>query len=442
MRSFPFGAAALSLLALSLVSGLWLALHPPPKKQATLTMWTFADTHAAAYKQAVPSFEVAHPGVKVDVQLVSGQAVTSRLQAAFWANLDVPDLVEVEISSAGSFFRGPLKEVGFSDLTDRIHRSGLWEEMVQARFAPYTSRGRIFGLPHDVHPVQLAYRRDIFEKEGVDVSKIVTWDDFIAVGRKLTIPNRRYMIEMSETGRDNIEMCLFQRGGGYFDEQGNVIFDNEIAVQTMLWYVPIVTGPHKIGNDLGGGQVLTRAVEDGYFLCLIAPDWRTKGFERDIGRVSGKMGLMPLPRVSADGRPTSTWGGTMLGITKHCKDQDLAWELALHLYLDKKELGQRFRDTNIIPAWKPAWEQAAFHEPREYWGGQKLGATYAQLAPHVPYQYTSALVVTAKSKFAEALVDCVQRYGRSGATGFEEFVRARLKRSADQVRLMVKRNPF
>src|SRR5919202_1010016 len=192
MRSFPFGQAAFSMLVLAVLSGGWLAVHPPPAKRATLTFWTFANTHYDAYKQAIPSFEAAHPGVTVDLQLVSGDAVTTRLQAAFWADLDVPDLVECEISRAGSFFRGPLKDIGFLDLTDRIHRSGLWDRMVQARFAPYTHRGRIFGLPHDVHPVQLAYRRDIFEREGVDVSKIETWDDFIAVGRKLTQPGVRY----------------------------------------------------------------------------------------------------------------------------------------------------------------------------------------------------------------------------------------------------------
>src|SRR3954451_17147208 len=157
MRSFPFGHAALSLLVLALLSGTWLAAHRPPAKSATLTFCTFANTHYDAYKQAIPSFEADHPGVTIDLQLVAGSAVTTRLQAAFWADLDVPDLVETEISSAGSFFRGPLKDVGFLDLTDRIHHSGLWDGMVHARFAPYTRRGHIFGLPHDVHPVQLAY---------------------------------------------------------------------------------------------------------------------------------------------------------------------------------------------------------------------------------------------------------------------------------------------
>jgi arabinosaccharide transport system substrate-binding protein len=430
------------MLILALLSGAWLAANPPPAKTATLSYWTFARTHYLAYQQVVPSFEAAHPRVKVDLQLVAEAAVTTRLQAAFWADLDVPDLVEVEISHAGSFFRGPLKDVGFIDLTDRIRSSGLWNGMVQARFAPYTRRGHIFGLPHDVHPVQLAYRRDIFEREGVDVRRIRTWDDFIRVGRKLTIPNRRYMIEMSDSDGGNLETCLFQRGGGYFNPQGECTLDNESAVQTMRWYVPLVAGPSKIGNNLGSGEILTKAVEDGYFLCLICPDWRSKVIEADIPRMAGKMALMPLPSVTPDGPHTSTWGGTMLGITRHCRNPDLAWQLAMHFYLDKPQLAQRFRDTNIIPALRSAWDQPAFHEPRSYWSNQPLGELYARLAPQVPFQYTSPLIVTAKSKLSEALVACVQQYNAHGEEGFEPYVRARLKQSADEVRAIIRRNPY
>ncbi len=442
MRSFPFGNAALSLLILSILTGTWLATHAPPRRTATLVFWTFASQHYNAYLKAIPAFEAQHPGVTVQLQLVSNTALASRLQAAMLADVDVPDMVEIEISSAGTFFRGPLKDVGFLDLTERIHKSGLWDGMVRARFAPYTSRGHIFGLPHDVHPVQLAYRRDIFQKEGVDVSKIRTWEDFIRVGRKLTIPNKRYMIELSDSDPSNLEMCLFQRDGGYFDPQGNCIFDNETAVQTMLWYVPLVAGPGKIGNNLGGGQILTKAVEDGYLLCLICPDWRSKSIETDIPRMAGKMALMPLPAVTPGGRRTSTWGGTMLGITKKCRHPDLAWALALYLYLDKPQLAQRFRDTNILPALRSAWDQPSFREPRSYWSGQPLGLLYARLAPHVPFQYTSPFIATAKAKLGEALVACVQYYKEHGSAGFEPFVRAKLKQKADDVRRLIARNPY
>ncbi len=446
MESFPFGKAALALFAFALASGAYLFATPPPKTAANLTMWTFAKPHYEAYLKALPEFEKAHPGTKVDIQLVANTGLAQRLQSAFQADLDVPDMCEIEISSAGTFFRGPLNHIGFADITDRVNKDGLLDKMVAARFTPYTSRGRIFGLPHDVHPVMLAYNREIMEKEGVDVSKIVTWDDFIKVGQKLTIPDKRYMIEMSDGGSDQIEVALFQRGGGYFDANGNLTMDNEIAVDTMKWYVPLVAekSKTKIANNLSSsyGSVIAKGVEDGYFVCLVAPDWRTKGMETDIGKMAGKMALMPLPRVTADGAPTSTWGGTMLGITRHSTHKDLAWEFAKFLYLNEKDLAGRFEATNIIPPVKSAWNEPAFDTKRPYWSNQALGRQYANLAPSVPFQYTSPFIGTAKGKFGEALVASVQYYKANGDQGFDEFVRATLKNRADDVRKQIARNPF
>ncbi len=265
MNSFPYGRASLSILVLAVMSGLWLMLHRPPAKTATLTMWTFAKAHAESYREAAKSFEAAHPGVTIDVQLVSADAVTTRLQAAFWSNLDVPDLVEVEITNAGSFFRG---------------------------------------------------------------------------------------------------------------------------------------------------------------------------------RMAGKMALMPFPAVRRGGRRTSTWGGTMLGITRKCPDQELAWQLAMHLYTNKSQLGDRFRITNILPALREAWTEQAFQEPRAYWSNQRLGASYAALAPQIPYQYTSPVIRAAKPKLGEALVDCVQYYTAHAEQGFDAFVRRRLQQSAREIRQMIARNPY
>lgn len=452
MITFPYGRAAFCILLLALVSGVYVSLHRTRQEPATLTLWTFADTHYKSYLKAMPAFEAKHPGVKVRVEQVTIQAVTTRLQAALQANLEVPDIVEVEISSAGTFFRGPLAHVGLLDLTDRIkgrtgrgnkmYEPSLYEKMVQSRFAPYTSRGRIFGLPHDVHPVMLAYRRDLLEQAGYRADQIKTWDDFIAIGRKLTKPGQRYMIEMAESEVSNLEPLLFQRGGGYFDPDGNCIFDNEQAIETMLFYVPLVAGKDRIGSTLGANQVLTQAVEDGYMLFLFAPDWRSKSFEKDIPRMAGKMALMPLPAVKPGGVRTSTWGGTMMGITKRCKNQDLAWELAQYLYTNVKDLAGRFQDTNILPCVREAWKEPAFTEKRPYWSNQPLGQLYAELAPQVPAQYSSPYVNTAKAKLGEALTSCVQYYNSHGAEGFEPYVRSRLKQSADEVRRLIERNPY
>ncbi len=462
MNSFPFGRAALWILLLALISGavkgVWSAQNYLATRgdaaTKTITMWVFAPEHVDAYQAAFPSFEKEHPGVKINLQQVTWNVVTQRLQAAMWSGVALPDVVEIPIDSAGAYFRGPIEDIGFVDLTDRIKQAKLLDQMVTARFAPYTTRGHIFGLPHDVHPMMLAYNAEVFEKEHVDVSKIETWDDFIAVGRrltKLTGPNLRYMLELEEGRTAHFDPCLLQRGGGHFDAEGNVIFDNEIGVQTMLWFVPLVAGEHRIASSLAGSQALGGAIKDGYFLCMMCPDWRTKTIEGMFTdkktkefdpEMMGKLKLMPLPAVTRGGRRTSTWGGTMLGITKKSSNPDLAWQLALSLYLDKAGLGERFRNTNILPALRSAWKEPAFNEPRPFWGGQRLGTMFAALAPTEPPQNLSPFILQSRAKLGEALVDCVTKYRADGDEDFEPYVRARLKRSADELRALIARNPF
>jgi ABC-type glycerol-3-phosphate transport system substrate-binding protein len=262
-------------------------------------------------------------------------------------------------------------------------------------------------LPHDVHPVQIAYRRDIFAKYGIDVSKIKTWDDFIKIGHKLTIPGKQYMLEASDSDNTALEPLLLQRGGGYFDANGNVTMDNDIAVQTMCWFVPLVAGPNKISNYIGANQAFNKAVEDGYLLCYICPDWRTKIFEETIGHVSGKMALMPLPTVAPGTRPTTTYGGTMVGIAKASKNPDLTWQLVMFFYLNAKGVNSRFLATNILPPVRAQWKMPVFHQQRAYWSGIRLGDSYAKVAPYVPERYSNAAGVTAQNKLGQSVVDCV-----------------------------------
>lgn len=439
---FPFGTAPFIILMITLFASFWLLFHPAVRKKGNLSLWVFAHMHYNAYKKMAPEFEKSHPGTKLDLQMVHITAVTSRLRSAMWAGIDVPDMVEVEISFAGTFFAGPVEQVGFMDLKPWLTSSGLYDRMVKTRFAPYTNRGKIFGLPHDVHPVMLAYRRDLFEQEGIDLAEVASWEEFIEIGRRLTIPGKRYMIQLSDSGHGHIESLLFQRDGGYFDKDGNVILDNETAVETIKWYIPLVAGKDRIGSDIGAGAVFTKALEDGYLLSFLCPDWMTKSAEDDVPRVSGKMALMPLPAFYPGGRRTSTMGGTMLAITEKCKNKQLALELARMIYLNREDLADRFRITNIIPPYKDAWDHPVFMEPRAYWSNQPLGKVFIDLAEEAPAQYTSPYIWVAKMKLGEVVSSCSLYYSKNGEKGFDEFVRARLKKAGDDIRKLMRRNPF
>jgi arabinosaccharide transport system substrate-binding protein len=452
---FPFGTAPFIILVLTVVAGLYLLTHPGRDVDADLRMWTFPDNHYQAYVNAAPDFARQSGGKTVSVEWVHGTVIGQRLRAAFWSRKNVPDLAEMEITWAGTFFRGPVEEIGFIDLRPYLARDGLLDKVVQTRLAPYTHRGRVYGVPHDVHPVMLAYRRDLFEKHGIQADELTTWAKFIEAGRKFSIArggrDDRYMINLSRTEAYSFEVLLFQRSvpgrpAGYFDRDGRVIMDNDIAVEMLIWYIPLVAGPRRIAGGVGMfGQPWIKSVQDGYCLCEICPDWKSKSYERQIPEMSGRMALMPLPAFASDGagaRRTSTWGGTMLGITKSCQDKELAWQLVKFLYFSKSQADRLFRDLNILACYTDAWTIPALDEKRPYWSDQALGRLYAGLAAQTPPQFTSPFVEAAKGEMSTVIADAVSHYERHGEKGFEDYCRRRLERAADAVRKKKERNPF
>ncbi len=434
---FPYGKAPLALLVIAVLSSLAFAMRHRRTRPADLVVATFSAQHYAAYVAAVPEFERRHR-VKVDVQRYDFQSLEARLQAAIVANTDVPDLAEISEGSLGFFTRGPVEDFGFSDLTDRIHAEGLDHRVVESRFVPWMARGRVYALPHDVHPVMLAYRRDLIEELGIDVSKLETWDDFVAMGQKVTADLDgdgaidRYALELQRNGNWSFWTLLRQQGVDLFDANGQVAFNGPVGVETVMWYLRQTRGPQRISFDAGlnAGQPFFRALMDGLLLFVFCPDWRSYQIQTNAEKLKGKMALMPLPAWRKGGRRTSTWGMTGLTLSKTSKHPELAWELAKFLYFNPADLGARFLATNIIPPLKEAWNMPEFQQPNEFYSGQRVGAEYARLAPDTPVVYASPVYKSAQSKLDQAITRSGIYYEQYGEQGLREKVQAELDRAA------------
>jgi arabinosaccharide transport system substrate-binding protein len=453
--TYPFGTAALVILLIAVVSGAvtWLSEARMQSQKPDLVFAVFSREHADAYRPVIAEFE-KEKGVRVQLQVVGTRSLESRLQAALQVNADVPDMVELLTGTMGRFTSGPLEDVKLIDLTDKLRETGLDKRIVPSRFTIWSSRGRVFALPHDVHPVTLAYRQDVFESEGLTLDTIDTWDEFVVEGRRITRDIDgdgaidRYMIDLPSGGGDPQRMLLLQRGGGLFDLNNQVTFDNEQSVQAVLWYVratdnpPRGQAPTRIGTAAGWGQTLAQNLLDGRVLFVFCPDWRSRSLEKEVPQLAGKMRLVPLPAWEEGGPRTSTWGGTGLAFPTSCRNFDLAWELATRLYFDPEDLESRFAAMNIIPPNSDAWDLPEYDRPREFWGGQPLGRIYVDLAPDVPGETVNAFTQTAIGKYGEAITNISLRYQAQGDDGLEAFARDELKRTADYVRNRMKRNRF
>ena len=276
------------------------------------------------------------------------------------------------------------------------------------------------------------------------------------------------MIDMSDNNMVSLIILLTQRGFDLFDADGKVAFDKPEVAELIAWFVRQTTPNTKtrIAFPAGDGQNFYQAMNEGLDLFFFTPDWRTAQFMLDNPRQKGNLALMPMPIwADKDGNQlpgsykTGTWGGSGLAITKHCKNQELAWKFAKYLYTKTEDLGERFLLTNIVPPIKASWAlpelkqksdfyKHMFHDPAtgdlvdEF---VSIGEYYASQADGTPPHYITAYTRQAETQLLDVYYDARQYYeSNPNASDADLLARItpRLKKNADNVRKMINFNVF
>jgi arabinosaccharide transport system substrate-binding protein len=380
--------------ALAVVSTLCVLLMDSPRRTG-VAMWTFARLHHAIYLPAVEEWNKSHD-MKVECSVLGVQAIEQRMLSSFLARTSSAELLEVERRVAARAFAGPPEAIGFLDLTDRLRNEGLLDRINALSFTPWTSRGRIYGLPHDVHPVMLGYRADIVEAAGIDVSQIETWDDFVRVLSPLmfnpdgTKRTDRYLLNLWETHMDALEALVLQAGGVVVDERGLPALDHPTNAKVLAQVAAWGHGKDRIAADApyfsgSGNQLLL----EGYVLASFVPDWMCNLWRKEIPQLAGKVKLMPLPAWEKGGRRTSVWGGTMLGISRDAKNPEELWNFAKHLYLSPELSRRLFLEGDIISPVREFWNDPVYDQPDPFFSGQPRGRLFVSLADDLPPRYNS-----------------------------------------------------
>ncbi len=412
VRGLGLGIGPGVIALLAVVSTAAVLAWPRPERGG-LEFWTFAPHHTRMYEPVIESWNQKagsdHPDrQRVSLSTLSTGALAQRAQAGFWAQTPTADLIEVEQPMIGRFVAGPIDEVGFHDLTDRLREEGIDQRLNPASFAPWTSRGRVFGLPHDVHPVLLCYRADLVEAAGIDVDAIETWDDFERLMRPLIADldgdgkNDRYLLGLWYTSLDDLQVLLLQAGGGTFDAEGGSLIASEANARVIARVVTWCLGPGRIAIDApefspSGNQLKL----EGRVVAALMPDWLAGVWINALPGLSGKLKLMPIPAWEPGGRRTSVRGGTMLAIPRTTRDFDAAWAFAKELYLSPDLARELFVTNHIISPIMDLWDEPYYAERSAYFSGQRSGLAYIEQALNVPPRSSSPFHQTAMQRILD-----------------------------------------
>lgn len=192
--------------------------------------------------------------------------------------------------------------------------------------------GRQLGLPTRAHVQLLFYRRDLFEKHGLQAPK--TWDEVITVSKTLQEKENIAGIALPY-GKNNGQNLmvwynmLWGRGADVFDEKGMPAFASEAGLKATQDYVDLLR-THKVAPAAAVSFSEQDAVNSmrGGNSAMVPVWWWVRGglLDPKVSKLTeSQVGFAPLPSYA--GGKTSTYINCWIyALTKNGKNKDAAME--------------------------------------------------------------------------------------------------------------------
>ncbi len=347
----------------------------------TITVWAW-DVALKHLESCAEKFKETHPNVEILFEEMGTEQVYTKLATTLSTGKGLADIVYCEGEQVSGF--ATKYPEGFTDLSDIVNP----DDFLPVKIGEVTINGKVVGFPWDAGPVALFYRRDYFEQAGINAEDIKTWDDFIEAGEKIiescTTPSGEpvKMLPIAPNGSNFWRLLLTENGAGFFDAEGNTAVNSDAALECMELAKKIYDAGIALNyTDWGEyeGVVVNESVATIPEAVWMIGTIKDKGPDQ-----SGKWGVIGLPTFSGKEAAGSTNGGGNLLIPAMGEHVDLAKEFVEFAMTDNNLLVDGFINYGLYPAYIPVYDDPAFSEPDEFFGGQKIYETFIELGKAVP----------------------------------------------------------
>ncbi|MET8075745.1 ABC transporter substrate-binding protein [Streptomyces sp. NPDC005303] len=291
--------------------------------KTTLTVGTFG---VFGYKQAglYDEYTKLHPDITIKENVttrtdVYWPKVLTRLQAGSGTDdiqaIEVGNITEA-VQTQGSKFVDLGKDVDKSQWLD-------WKN-AQAT----TEDGKLIGLGTDIGPMAICYRKDLFQKAGLetDRTKLAAqwkgdWNKYVDLGKQYMkkAPSGTKFVDSASSVYNAVLNGESER---YYDKSGKVVWDKSNGVKN-AWDVAMSVATSNMSAKL---KQFDKPWDQGYanasFATVACPAWM-------IGYIQEKSGEAGKGKWDVAAAPTAgNWGGSFIGVPTAGKHQKEAIALA------------------------------------------------------------------------------------------------------------------
>ena len=331
----------------------------------TISVASFPDLDRGI-KLAIPLYKKLNPNVEIKLTSLAYADHHTAMTTALATGANLPDVMAVDMGFIGKF----AESGGLEDLAKAPYNALQYRDKV-ARFTyplAMSGQGVMVGMPVDIGPGALFYRKDLLDKAGVSEADLTkSWESYIESGKKLKAATGAWLLASAVDIKDiYIRSDLKDGEGIYFDKSGKATIDNARFRKAFeLAKAARVAGiDGKIGawsNEWSEGFKRDKIASQmmGAWLAGHLNNWLAP-------ESKGKWRSAQLP-----GGAFGSWGGSFYGVPKKAANKAAAWDFIKFLTTNKDMQIEAFRGFDAFPSLLEAQNDAFIDQPIEYLGGQK-----------------------------------------------------------------------
>lgn len=293
---------------------------------AEIRVWlNGADTPQEARDYLKSTFEDENPGATLTIEEQQWEGLVERLTTALSSESETPDVVEVGNTQAATFTTAG----AFADLTDELGDLG-GDDLLPGFVAAGTADGATYAVPYYAGSKYVFYRKDLFEKSGLEVP--TTTEEFIdaAIKLKEDNPEPANFSGFWLPGQDwrNAVSFVWNDGGDLATEEGDTWTgalaspESQEGLATVQTIFEQASGAAKDGNETDPQVPFC----NNEMAMMSAPGWMggvLADEEAGCPKIMNKVGVFALP--GNDGGPAPVLlGGSNIAVAAQSPDQDLA----------------------------------------------------------------------------------------------------------------------
>lgn len=350
------------------------------KTPTQLTFWTWVPD----IQQEVALFEQKYPAIKVKV-VNAGQGVAhyTKLRTALKAGTGAPDMVQIEYQAIPTF-----------TITDSLlNLSPYGATALKDRFVDWTwgqvsgPGGEVWAIPQDTGPMGMLYRKDIFDKHGIQVPK--TWDEFAAAARKLHEADPDvYLTNLAANEHAAWHGLLWQAGAKPYATSGKsdlTISVDDAVSKKLAGYWGGLAKEGVISTDPDFTDGWYAGFNKGKYATWLTAAWGPAFLSGSAKPTAGKWRAAPLPQWDAAKPVSGNWGGSTTAVIRSTKNPIAAAQFAQFLNSDPASAKMFATKQFFFPATKALLADESFTgDAPAFYGGQKVNQVFADISDTVP----------------------------------------------------------